>query len=248
MQDRLNTNHPIARFATTEAVLGHLRMDERGNHTLAQRLFAGTMGAILETILIGAPMETVMTQMIRDSTADNPKLKGAVHAFSYILLKHGEAFAGRISTLDRFLPSLVVGRFWHTGVAGLYRGTTSIVVRQMFTQWIRMAVYESGQNAYRVKRPGQDMPLLLVAGLGAISGFISVVITAPIEIVKTRMQGLFWSHNRSHWACARKLWRKEGATVFFRGTAPRMIRVCIDMTYNSIFYELMISYMEKRWK
>lgn len=211
-------------------------------------MFAGSIAAILETLLIGAPMETIMTQMIKDTTQAKPKLKGAIHAFGYILLKHGEAFAGRYKTLERFLPSVVIIRFRLTGAPGLYRGTTSIVGRQIITQVSRLTVYEVGRDAYRLKHPDKDLPILMVAGLGALSGVISVLCTAPMDIVKTRMQGLFWNNYRSHWDCARKLWRKEGPLVFFRGSAPRMVRVCIDMAYSSLFYEFMCSYMERSWK
>lgn len=235
------------RFATTEAVVGHLQADERGQHSLAQIMFAGTIASTLETILIGAPMETVMTQMIKDKRQAKPKLTGAIHAFTFIIQKHGEALARRFKPNATFLSSV----FHHlrlSGVPGLYRGTWSIVFRITFAQVIRLTVFESGRDAYRLKHPDQDLPIALVAGLGASSGLISVLISAPLDTVKTRMQGLFWNNYRSHWDCAQKMWRKEGALTFFRGSAPRFIRVSLDMTYSSLFYEFMCNYIEHRWK
>lgn len=235
------------RFATTEAIVGHLGVDERGNHTLADVMFAGSIAAILETLIIGAPMETLMTQMIKDTRQNKPKLTGAVTAFGFILTKHGEAFANRSNTLFRFLPPLVVRRYRLTGIPGFYRGTMPIMARQIFSQIIRLIVFEVGRNAYRTKQPERDLSIALVAGLGALSGFISVLFTAPLDLVKTRMQGLFWNNYRSNWDCAKKLLAKEGPFVFFRGSAPRMVRVCMDMALSSLFYEFMCNYMEKKW-
>lgn len=123
----------------------------------------------------------------------------------------------------------------------------SIMGRQIFSQLARLLFVETARDAYQLKNPGQNLPIVMVAGLGAASGVISVLFTAPIDLIKTRMQGLFWNKYRSPWQCARKLWVKEGPQVFFRGSAPRMVRVCIDMAYSATFYEFMCNYMEETW-
>lgn len=242
-----NAASPRNRFGTIEAVCESLQVDEFGRHSMGQRVFAGAMASIVETILIGAPLETVMTQMIKDTTKTKPKLKGAIAAYGFILLKHGEALAGKIFPIDRFLPSFCV-RFRRAGIPGLYRGTFTIIARQVFTQIVRLLVFESGRDAYHVQNPGKPMPLLGFAGLGATSGIISVACTAPIDFVKTRMQGLFWNRYSSHWDCVRTVYLKEGVAAFFRGSALRMLRVSIDIAYSSVFYEFMINAMERHWK
>lgn len=233
------------RFGTIETVCENMHTDNYGRYSLDQRLFAGALASILETLLIGAPMETVMTQVIKDKSNPSPKLKGAFAAFGHILNKHGEAFKAYLLPNDRWLPSFFL-RLRRTGIAGLYRGTYSIIARQVMIQVIRMAVFESGRNVYYVHNPGEKIPLATLAGLGATSGMISVLCTAPLDFIKTRMQGLFWTRYRSYWDCAKKVYRKEGFSAFFRGSALRMLRVSVDLAYTSVFYECMMNNMERK--
>lgn len=72
-----------------------MQMDKPGIHALEQVMFAGSIAAIIETLLIGAPMETVMTQIIKDTRSAKPKLRGAVQTFGEIMINHGEALAER---------------------------------------------------------------------------------------------------------------------------------------------------------
>lgn len=174
-----------------------------------------------------------MTHMIHRTSYADTKLTGTFAAYRSILAENGNRFS-----IVNWLPVRIrVGEC--VGVAGLYRGTAMTVVRQVTTQMIRLVVFEVCRNAYASgdEVPGKMVPVWLVAGAGGLAGVISVSCTAPVDLVKTRMQGLFGSRYDSYWECFRNVWREEGAKAFYRGTGPRMVRAFIDNAFLHLFYE-----------
>ena len=81
-----------------------------------------------------------------------------------------------------------------------------------------------------------------------ISGAASVYGNTPIDVIKTRMQGLEASKYRNSLHCALCVLREEGLKGFYKGTVPRLSRVCLDVAITFIIYESFMDIFNKIWK
>jgi len=63
-----------------------------------------------------------------------------------------------------------------------------------------------------------------------LAGTASVYGNTPIDVVKTRMQGLVASKYKGTLDCAAQILRNEGPRAFYKGATARLVRVCLDVT------------------
>merc|ERR1719352_168271 len=82
---------------------------------------------------------------------------------------------------------------------------------------------------------------------GAVAGAVSVLVTMPQDVVKSRMQGeeaqkLY----KGTLDCAQQILKKEGPMFFYSGTWPRMIRVSLDVAITFAVFPLLSKYILKR--
>lgn len=110
------------------------------------------------------------------------------------------------------------------GVAGLYRGLSASLVREMSYSGIRLGLYEPTKQALGATDP-MSTPLYLKVAAGAITGATGSVFANPFDLVKVRMQAL--PENRPPYSSmfaamseirlegngVRGLWRGAGPTV-----------------------------------
>lgn len=74
------------------------------------------------------------------------------------------------------------------GILGIYRGCSSTILRQSLNQGIRFSTYNL---LITMNKDGEGkMNELKKFGYGCFSGFISTLITQPIDVIKTRQQQL----------------------------------------------------------
>lgn len=98
--------------------------------------------------------------------------------------------------------------------------------------------------------PGGDVNKL---GVGAtiaasvLAGAASVYGNTPIDVIKTRMQGLQADKYKSTWDCAVQTWRAEGPTAFYKGATARLARVCLDVTIIMVLYEQINKQLDRVW-
>lgn len=111
----------------------------------------------------------------------------------------------------------------------MYKGVTATIMKQGSNQAIRFYVMETLKDLYKGDDPKKPVPKLVVGAFGAVAGAASVFGNTPIDVVKTRMQGLEASKYKSTADCAMKIWKNEGAMAFYKGTVPRLSRVCLDV-------------------
>lgn len=83
-------------------------------------------------------------------------------------------------------------------------------MKQGSNQAIRFFVMESCKNSYKKGDSTVQVPKILVGFFGAIAGAASVFGNTPIDVVKTRMQGLEASKYKSTMDCFSQIWRNEG--------------------------------------
>ena len=62
------------------------------------------------------------------------------------------------------------------------------------------------------------------------AGTASVYGNTPIDVIKTRMQGLQAAQYSSTFDCAKKILVNEGPKAFYKGATARLALVCLDVT------------------
>eukprot|EP00759_Apiculatamorpha_spiralis_P016509 PhF_6_TR22687/c0_g1_i1/m.32302/K15100/SLC25A1, CTP; solute carrier family 25 (mitochondrial citrate transporter), member 1 len=62
---------------------------------------------------------------------------------------------------------------------------------------------------------------------GVFAGCFSVLITQPVDVVKTKMQGIHADRYQSSFQCLCHLYAQQGMKALYAGAAPRLFRVSI---------------------
>lgn len=80
-----------------------------------------------------------------------------------------------------------------------------------------------------------------------ILGAVSVFGNTPIDVVKTRMQGLEAAKYKNTFDCFLQIWKHEGPGAFYKGTVPRLGRVCLDVAITFMIYDSFMELFNKIW-
>lgn len=209
------------RFGTFEFLKGYA-VDEKGNLSPGMRLLCGLGAGLSEAVFAVTPMETVKVKFIHDQTLDKPRYRGFVHGLGVILKTDGPK--------------------------GLYQGVVATMAKQGSNQAIRFFVMESLKDWYRGGDPTVPIHKAAVGCFGAIAGAASVYGNTPIDVVKTRMQGLDAKKYKGTIDCAVQIWKKEGFFAFYKGTVPRLSRVCLDVAITFMIYDSLMELANKYYK
>jgi len=197
-------------------------VDANGNLSAGKRLLCGLGAGVSEAILAVTPMETVKVKFINDQRSANPQFKGFFHGVRTIIKNEG--------------------------IRGTYQGLTATILKQGSNQAIRFYVMETCKDWYKGGDPKKPVPKLVVGLFGAVAGAASVFGNTPIDVVKTRMQGLEASKYKNTMDCAVQIWKNEGPKAFYKGTIPRMSRVCLDVGITFMIYDSFMELFSKVWK
>ena len=85
------------------------------------------------------------------------------------------------------------------------------------------------------------IPIQVVVDLlsGAFAGFCSTMANNPVDVVKTKMQGLE-SHKYSGFGdCFKQIYQQQGIRGFYMGVGPRLVRVVMDVALTfAIFHQM----------
>ncbi|XKL64842.1 hypothetical protein PGB90_004928 [Kerria lacca] len=208
------------RFGAFEA-LKKQSVDAKGNLSPQMRILCGLGAGVCEAIFAVTPMETVKVKFINDQRSSNPKFKGFFHGVSYIIREQG--------------------------FRGVYQGLTPTIMKQGTNQAMRFYVMETLKDWYRKGNPDAPVPKLTVGAFGAVAGAVSVFGNTPLDVVKTRMQGLEASKYKNSVDCMIKIWKNEGPTAFYKGTVPRLGRVCLDVAITFMIYDSFMELFNKVW-
>lgn len=209
------------RFGTFEE-LKKRNVDANGNLSPINRMLCGLGAGICEAIFAVTPMETVKVKFIHDQNSPNPKFRGFFHGVREIVRSQG--------------------------LRGTYQGLTATCLKQGSNQAIRFFVMESLKDWYRGGDPKKPVNKFVVGMFGAVAGAASVFGNTPIDVVKTRMQGLEASKYKNTLDCIIKIWKYEGPKAFYKGTIPRLSRVCLDVAITFMIYDSFMDLFNKVWK
>uniref|UniRef100_A0AAQ4P406 Uncharacterized protein n=1 Tax=Gasterosteus aculeatus aculeatus TaxID=481459 RepID=A0AAQ4P406_GASAC len=234
------------RFGVFEFISNKMR-DENGKLDSKRGFLCGLGAGVAEAVFVVCPMETVKVKFIHDQTSANPKYKGFFHGVREII---------RVE-----------------GLKGTYQGLTATVLKQGSNQAIRFYVMTSLRNWYKGDDTGKAINPLITGLFGAVAGAASVFGNTPLDVIKTRMQvggapcspgggacgtyltgrvlfpqGLEAHKYKSTMDCAVKIMKHEGPMAFYKGTVPRLGRVCMDVAIVFIIYEEVVKFLNVVWK
>lgn len=194
-----------------------------GNLTHQRKFLCGLGAGISEAILVVTPMETIKVKFIHDQNSATPKFKGFYHGVGEIIKQQG--------------------------IRGIYQGLTATMMKQGTNQAIRFFVVESLKELYRGdSHSSTPVPKLVTGACGAVAGAASVFGNTPLDVIKTRMQGLEAHKYKNTLDCAIKIMKHEGPRAFYKGTLPRLSRVCLDVGITFMIYDSFMEAFNKVWK
>ncbi|XP_026877937.1 tricarboxylate transport protein B, mitochondrial [Electrophorus electricus] len=209
------------RFGMFEILSNQMR-DETGRLDATHGFVCGLGAGVMEAVLVVCPMETIKVKFIHDQTSANPKYRGFFHGVREIIRAQG--------------------------IRGTYQGITATVLKQGSNQAIRFFVMTSLKNWYKGNDPSKPMNPIVTGLFGAGAGAASVFGNTPLDVIKTRMQSLEAHKYKSTLDCAVQIMKHEGPTAFYKGTIPRLGRVCLDVAIVFIIYEEVVKVLNKVWK
>uniref|UniRef100_A0A1I8NF84 Citrate transport protein n=1 Tax=Musca domestica TaxID=7370 RepID=A0A1I8NF84_MUSDO len=207
-----------ARFGAFES-LKNVMKNEQGQLNSSAKLLSGLGAGVCEAVFAVTPMETIKVKFINDQRSPNPRYKGFVHGVGCIIKAEG--------------------------IGGIYKGLTPTILKQGSNQAIRFYVLLSLKDLYTGNNNNKSVPKPLVGIFGAIAGAASVFCNTPLDVVKTRMQGLEASKYLNTFDCAVKILKNEGISAFYKGTVPRLGRVCLDVGITFMIYDSFMDLFNK---
>ncbi len=135
-------------------------------------------------------------------------------------MRGGTASYGVLATFSRIVRD--------EGVAGLYRGLSSSLVREMSYSGIRMGMYEPVKQLLGGTDPAHT-PLGIKVAAGALTGGTGSVLANPFDLVKVRMQRATGAPPyASLGAAIAQIARSEGGVAgLWRGCTPTVQRAVL---------------------
>lgn len=209
------------RFGTFEFLSNYAR-SASGKLDGKSSFMCGLGAGVSEAILIVCPMETIKVKFIHDQASSTPRYRGFYHGVREIIREQG--------------------------LRGTYQGLTPTILKQGSNQAIRFYVMTSLRNWYKGDDPDRTINPIITGTFGAIAGAASVFGNTPLDVIKTRMQGLEAHKYKNTLDCASQILRNEGPLAFYKGTIPRLGRVCLDVAIVFIIYEEVVKVLNRVWK
>ncbi|XP_078062110.1 tricarboxylate transport protein, mitochondrial-like [Mustelus asterias] len=194
-------------------------IDEKGVLTKWRSFLCGLGAGMAEAVVVVCPMETIKVKFIHDQSSHNPKYHGFFHGLREIIREQG--------------------------IRGTYQGLTATILKQGSNQAIRFFVMTTLRNWYKGDDLNKQINPFITATFGVTAGAASVFGNTPLDVVKTRMQGLESSKYRNTLDCAYQIVKNEGLLAFYKGTVPRLARVCLDVAIVFVIYEEVVKLLNK---
>ncbi|NWV35022.1 S2548 protein, partial [Grantiella picta] len=222
-------------FSSTQRFLSQLH---HGDPASAPSLTDMTVASIVTGVIsvgIGAPVELVKIRLqmqtepykkanvrLKSTIPGSPVYRGPIHCFRTILQKEG--------------------------IAGVYRGTVSMLLRDVpgycayfipyawFCDWITSDGSIS-PNAFSIWMAG------------GVAGAVSWAVSTPMDVVKSRLQadGVYLNQYKGTLDCMLQSYQNEGLKVFFRGLTVNTVRGFPSSAAMFLGYEFSLKAM-KKWQ
>lgn len=206
------------RFLTYDQIANALR-DKDGKLSGFRSMLAGLGAGMTEAALVVTPSETIKTKMIHDKNSASPRYKGLVHGTKLIVAEEG--------------------------LGGIYRGLGPVMARQGANSAVRFTAYSFFKTQFQEWRNGkgneEPLPSTYTFAAGALAGIITVYTTMPLDVVKTRMQGLdAKTMYKNSVDCLIKVVKANGVFSLWKGTTPRLTRLIVSAYENGDLVDCML--------
>lgn len=212
----------IFRFGSFEQFKPFLA-DANGQLSPTNKLICGLGAGVCEALFAVIPMDSVKIKFINDRVSPQPKYRGLVDGIRSLIREKG--------------------------IGATYQGVTPTLLKQGSNQMIRFFVFESLKEWYDgpggPNANGQHSSKLVYPVFGAIAGAASVFGNTPLDVVKTRMQGLGSDQFSSTWDCVQKMYRNEGLRSFYKGLGPRLTKVSMEVAIAFTMYNTFLDLFAK---
>ena len=134
------------------------------------------------------------------------------------------------------------------GIRGTYQGMSATIIKQGSNHAIRFFIMDTLKDWYRGGDNNKPVNNLEVGMFGVVAGAASVFSNAPVDMIKTRMQGLEASKYSSTLNCIYQIAKYEGIPAFYKGTLPRLGRVCLEVPITFMVYDSLMDIFIQLWK
>ncbi|KAH9403408.1 hypothetical protein TYRP_015297 [Tyrophagus putrescentiae] len=183
--------------------------------TSGQKLLCGMGAGVIEALVAVIPIESTKVKFINDRLSETPKYRGLVSGVKEIVRERG--------------------------LGAMYSGVTATVVKQASNQAVRFAVFESLKEWSGSKEDdNQKSTKKLYPVFGMAAGAASVLVNAPIDAVKTRLQSFQAGQYTGTVDCIVKVYQKEGVAAFYRGSLVRMFKCGAEVAIAFTTYNLIV--------
>lgn len=171
-----------------------------------------TLATTMSTQVAPPPL-TPNLDRIDDRKRANPRMRGFLHAVPIIARERG--------------------------IAGFFAGFVPTTARQAANSAVRFGSYNFlKQAAQSYAAPGEKLSTPATFGIGAMAGLITVLVTQPLDTIKTRMQSLEAKKDYGNsFRCAGMIFRQEGVLTFWSGVLPRLARLVMSGAIVFTMYE-----------
>lgn len=114
----------------------------------------------------------------------------------------------------------------------MYTGVLPTLLKQSSNQAIRFFVFESLKDWWSGSTADgnacNEVHRALIPLFGLLAGCASVLFNTPLDVIKTRMQGLQGHQYRGTVDCIRQMYGREGVLSFYKGVSLRLLKVSME--------------------
>jgi solute carrier family 25 citrate transporter 1 len=194
----------------------HALKDCDGKSGNADYAVAGVAAGIVESIAIATPSERIKTAMIDDANG-----------------------AKRFRSTTDAVQQIVRAE----GVSGIYRGLVSTTCKYAGTGAVKMGSYYffAKQHTQFVGHSSKSVQDTFM--LGAAAGVVTVCVTQPLDVVKTRRQS---SQGDTLLLAARNVWYGQGVAGFWSGSLFRLGRMSVSSGIVMSMHEMVVDLLRVR--
>jgi solute carrier family 25 citrate transporter 1 len=194
----------------------HALKDRDGKSGNGDYAVAGVAAGIVESIAIATPSERIKTAMIDDANG-----------------------AKRFRSTSDAVQQI----FRAEGVTGIYRGLVSTTCKYAGTGAVKMGSYYffSQQHSNFVGHTSKSVQDTFM--LGAAAGVVTVCVTQPLDVVKTRRQS---SQGETLLLAARNVLYGQGVAGFWSGSLFRLGRMSVSSGIVMSMHEMVVDLLRVR--
>lgn len=176
----------------------HALKDHNGRSSNIDYAAAGVAAGIVESVAIATPSERIKTAMIDDANGAK-RFKSTTDAVHQI--------------------------FRSEGIAGIYRGLVSTTCKYAGTGAVKMGSYYFFAKQHENIVGHSDKSVQDTFMLGAAAGVVTVCVTQPLDVVKTRRQS---TQGDTLLLAARNVLYGQGVAGFWSGSMFRLGRMSVS--------------------